>query len=157
MTDQQLMQAIKSKWGEDISAAVSASSLPASFLAALIANESGGNDQATRYEPAVFSRLAAKYPEWGIERLTANAKSWGLTQIMGENYPGPPAELAQVTINLPFAVKMLAAFADRFELDLTADFEELFRCWNTGQPDRPTYDPNYCALGLTRKTLYEKM
>jgi hypothetical protein len=55
----EMMQRIKSEWGAAIDAACAASSVPAAFLAALIANESGGNAAATRYEPTVAGNLAA--------------------------------------------------------------------------------------------------
>ncbi len=157
MTDAQLMQAIKTNWGKEISIACASSSVPQAFLAALIANESGGKPDATRYEPAVSARLQAKYPQWTGNRLTNNATSWGLLQIMGENYPADPVLLADPQTNLVFGISMLASFAERWELDLTKDFEELFRCWNTGAPNRPTYDPNYVPLGLTRIALWNTL
>lgn len=43
-----LMQKIRSAWGDAIVLACAASSVPPSFLAALIANESGGNAGAHR-------------------------------------------------------------------------------------------------------------
>ena len=54
MTEQGLMSAIKTSWGPAIDAACKTSSLPPAFLAALIANESGGDKNATRFEPAVL-------------------------------------------------------------------------------------------------------
>ena len=152
--DQALMRTIKSEWGTLISYCCSTSSVPPAFLAALIAGESGGDPHATRYEPAVFRRMEARHPDWDTNRLTANATSWGLTQIMGENYPGPPAELADPETNLIQALKMLARFAEAFQLDLTKEFSELATCWNTGAPNRVTYDPNYCSNLLARMQIY---
>jgi len=57
MTDLELMQSIKDKWGTAIAAACSVSSVPAGFLAALIANESGGNPYARRFEHSVLASL----------------------------------------------------------------------------------------------------
>lgn len=57
MTDQELMQFIKTKYGATIEQVCSASSVPPAFLAALIANESGGNTDAKRFEPAVLASL----------------------------------------------------------------------------------------------------
>jgi hypothetical protein len=51
------MARIKRDWGAAIEAACRYSSIPPEFVAALIANESGGNSQATRFEPRVFERL----------------------------------------------------------------------------------------------------
>ena len=58
MTDQELMQAIKTRWGALLDSAAQTTSVPESFLAALVANESGGNPDAKRFEPAVFAALA---------------------------------------------------------------------------------------------------
>jgi hypothetical protein len=57
MTDLDLMQSIKAQWGTAIAAACNVSSVPASFLAALIANESGGNPDAKRFESHVLASL----------------------------------------------------------------------------------------------------
>lgn len=57
MSDQQLMQSIKAKWGAMIAAACATSSVPAAFLAGLIANESGGNPDAKRFESHVLLAL----------------------------------------------------------------------------------------------------
>jgi Transglycosylase SLT domain len=57
MNDQELMQSIKTKWGAAIAGACHASSVPESFLAALIANESGGNPDAKRFEKNVLAAL----------------------------------------------------------------------------------------------------
>jgi hypothetical protein len=57
MTDLELMQSIKTKWGTAIEAARSTSALPGQFLAALVANESGGNPDAKRFEKNVFAAL----------------------------------------------------------------------------------------------------
>src|SRR5580693_4807727 len=49
------MQSIKTKWGAQLLRA--ASSIPIPFFAALIANESGGNPDAKRFEPMVLLAL----------------------------------------------------------------------------------------------------
>jgi len=53
----ELMQSIKTKWGAKIDAACKTSSVPPAFLAALIANESGGDLNAKRFEPSVLIAL----------------------------------------------------------------------------------------------------
>jgi hypothetical protein len=110
MTDLELMQKIKVELGLPIAAAAASSSVPAAFFAALIANESGGNPSAERYEPRVFTALSDVYngqtAAYGsitrtkilnyvtgpitetasidaTDRLKALATSWGITQIMG--------------------------------------------------------------------------
>lgn len=57
MSDLDLMQNLKTRFGGTIAAAASVSSVPAPFLAALIANESGGNINAKRFEPHVLTAL----------------------------------------------------------------------------------------------------
>ena len=57
MSEQSLMSGIRNRWGTAIAAACTASSVPAAFLAALVANESGGNPDDRRYEPKVFGDL----------------------------------------------------------------------------------------------------
>jgi hypothetical protein len=53
----QLMTEIRDQWGGNISAACQASSVPPAFLAALVANESGGKPDAKRFEPNVLADL----------------------------------------------------------------------------------------------------
>jgi hypothetical protein len=49
---------------------------------------------------------------------------------------------------------MLSDFGARFHLDLSKDFEQIFRCWNTGHPDGITYDPDYVGKGLARMVFW---
>lgn len=55
MTDQDLMASIFRAWQPTIES--SAAGVPPELVAAIIANESGGNEFATRFEPAVFAEL----------------------------------------------------------------------------------------------------
>lgn len=57
MTDLDLMQSIKAKWGGVIDAAAGNSTVPPAFFAALIAGESGGNADAKRFEKSVLASL----------------------------------------------------------------------------------------------------
>jgi hypothetical protein len=57
MTDQELIAMIKDRWGGAIAEACKSSSVQPAFLAALIANESAGKADATRFEPTVFEKL----------------------------------------------------------------------------------------------------
>jgi hypothetical protein len=148
---------IREYWGALIQAACQYSSVPPAFLGALIANESGGKEKATRFEPGVFARLKAAHPEWTEARQRAHASSWGLTQIMGLNYPGEALNLLDPGVNLEHAVVMLSDFAERYSLDLRAEFAELFRCWNTGGPYGETADPEYVPKGLARMKIYEAL
>ena len=69
-----LMSRIRHVWGSLIYAATRTSSVPAAFLAALVANESRGNSAAERFEPQVFVHLAGvalggpNYSPPGIKR-----------------------------------------------------------------------------------------
>jgi len=51
------MQSIKDKFGAVIDDACKDSSVPPEFLAALIANETGGNPNAKRFERGVLASL----------------------------------------------------------------------------------------------------
>ncbi len=55
--DLKLMTDIRDEWGDAISAACQASSVPPAFIAALVANESGGKIDAKRFEPGVLHAL----------------------------------------------------------------------------------------------------
>lgn len=70
MTDAELMQNIKTQWGMLFNQVTA--SFPAvkpSFLAALTANETGGDPNASRFEPAVFGKLGRV--------VTGNLDSYG--------------------------------------------------------------------------------
>lgn len=58
MSDRDLMAKIYSQYHTPLAAAAHPSSVPESMLAALVANESGGDSAAQRFEPAVFLVLA---------------------------------------------------------------------------------------------------
>jgi len=187
MTDQELMQSIKTKWGELLDTTCKTSSVPPAFLAALIANESGGNPDAKRFEPAVMTQLfavllnrKAAYGSIGRSDIIAYAAqvastlnmqlivaldqlstSWGLVQIMGYEAisyrTNGVAALTQPTSEMVIALRMLAAFAAHNSLWLAKDFSQLFDCWNTGRPHSPTADPNYIPNGLRRMELYQAL
>lgn len=107
------MTLIRTKWGAQIAAACAGTLVPESFLAALVANETGGDATKTRFEssdfaemcetvigkrahfqslgavdliPTLADRLAVNlHPTilTGLQTLANYATSWGLTQIMG--------------------------------------------------------------------------
>lgn len=77
MTDAELMQAIRAKYGAFIDEAVKGTPFPAALVAALVANESGLNEQAARFEHKVLGDLAqviighkAAYGSIGAQDLT---------------------------------------------------------------------------------------
>jgi hypothetical protein len=175
-----LMTSIRAKWGAAIEAACAASSVKPEFLAALIANESGGNPDAKRFEKNVLTQLwevlqgrqaafgsigrgdlqtaiAASNSLAMLSAIDDLATSWGLTQIMGYEVIAlgvPITSLQSGAPSLPIACRMLADFAKRFDLDPASNFSELFDCWNTGRPHSPTADPNYIPNGLARAQIY---
>ena len=138
-----LMVMIRSKWGAAIAAACAASAVPESFLAALVANESGGDPSKTRFEPGNFAEMcevmAGKrahfeslgsqdlFPPvaWtlsaGLARMVSFATSYGLTQIMGFQvlpFHRSLAILTDTAEHLKFAVELLEQFAARWDLKL---------------------------------------
>ena len=110
-----LMDRIRTQWGALIAASCASSSVPQAFLAALIANESGGDAGVSRFEPAQFVQVCGLFmgmraslgvtgiaPPLGPNDLAppasvntfagqlawvkSLASSWGLTQIMGWHF-----------------------------------------------------------------------
>jgi hypothetical protein len=207
MSDQDLMQSIWNKFHAPLAATGAVSSAKQEFLAALIANESGGDPRAERFEPqtylalslvmlgrkAQFAPAGCKYPltqrdlwpavapedlpGWGsappisgnfvarLLRLARLATSIGLTQIMcwheielQKPMPGAGDPAGQ----LRFTALLLTVFANEYGLDLGADFQQLFHCWNTGTADvndqkHHLFDPNYIKNGLQRMAIYAQI
>jgi hypothetical protein len=91
MTDTELMQSIQTKWGGAIAEACSTSSVPASFLAALIANETGGNSNAKRFEKGVLAAL------WEV--LLGRKEAYGSIQRIV--LVGYVANVAVPAVNVP--------------------------------------------------------
>ena len=175
------MERIHGRWSSAIQEACKYSSVPQEFLAALIAGESGGDPEAKRFEARVFRKLCVVRA--GLSREYAGithdflastedmtlrdwATSWGLTQVMGYHVarrPGGVAILKDPATHLKFALGLLSEFVERFQLNPKLEFEEMFRCWNSGAPyDDPqtpriegrTHDPKYVARGLARMEIY---
>jgi transglycosylase-like protein with SLT domain len=174
-----LMARLHQSLGEAFERATAGTLLPSAFLAALVANESGGRAHASRFEQAVFGALQkvrqGRRPRYGgfireqlqdktPGELRALATSWGLTQIMGFNAAArgiavgfTGESLLDPESHLALAVQMLSEFAARFKLDLARDFAALFNTWNTGSPDGRTFDPDYVPRGLRRLELYREL
>lgn len=204
---QRLVEQVFTLWDGSIQEACRFSSVPAEFLGALTANESGGDGAAVRFEPAVYSHLKAvalgEAARWGSitartlapevaqelaqaavevnadslralllggqgsetqgraeQVLRDLATSWGLTQIMGFHLigrRGAVQDLLDAHFHYHLANQLLAEFADRYQVDLATEFEEMFRCWNTGSPDGRTADPAYVSAGLERMEIYRSL
>ena len=100
---------------------------------------------------------ATPFAQLADEALHQLATSWGLTQIMGYHMidrAGSVRDLTEPRFHYGVTVSLLEDFAAEFKLDPSRDFEELFRCWNTGRPRGETYDPHYVENGLRRAQLY---
>jgi hypothetical protein len=72
--ERRLVERVFERCGEVISEACAASSVPPEFLGALVANESNGYGDATRFEPAVYRHLLAvaqgRSPSYGSINVT---------------------------------------------------------------------------------------
>ncbi len=91
------------------------------------------------------------------EVLRELATSWGFTQIMGYHLigrHGTARDLLDPTLHFRVTAELLAEFAEDYQLDLGHEFEEMFRCWNTGRPYGKTFDPHYVENGLRRLEIY---
>jgi len=184
MTDAELMGAIAAKYGDAITAATAGTSWPPEFLAALTANESGLDPTESRFEPtvagsllmlligrranfgAITQKTLANYfppnftPDQFAGTLVNLCSSWGPTQIMGYQALARGYLLSELTTNFAkhykHAVEILADFQKQFRLpDIDpSSAEAYFRCWNAGNPNGQTYDPQYVPNGLLRMQLY---
>jgi hypothetical protein len=179
-----LMQSIRNKYHTEIEQACDGTGIPPEFIAALIANESGGDPTKKRSEKNVLAQLwevlmgrSAAFGSIGradialwlpdsspfrsnLQTIDDFATSWGLTQIMG--YEIIPwgiviAGLQTVPTSLRYTTKMLLDFAKRDSLSFSLNQSELFDCWNSGRPHAPTADPNYIPNGLARLALYRDL
>jgi Transglycosylase SLT domain len=125
------------------------------------------SELSTSYQGPPFAPLppgAAPHAlGWALGRLQELATSYGLTQIMAwhlvemagfAGWGWTVGDLALPQANLRCAVALLTYFAERYNLDLATDAEQLLRCWNTGEPDGQTYDPQYVGNGLARMAAY---
>ena len=162
------------------------SSVPESFWGALSVNESGiyiwPNETGLlknippRFEPNIFKRIKAvaegEPAEYAGVTQTDLAgtdasywrdlsSSWGPTQIMGYHAVRLNESLwnlRQPSTHYPIAAKIMAEFTDRFNLDPTKQFEEMFRVWNVGVPHgRETFDPNYISNGIMRMQIWQAL
>jgi hypothetical protein len=99
----------------------------------------------------------------GLRAASDLATSFGLTQIMGwhlvELYHEQDLERIKTdpAFQLEMTIELLVVFANKYDLNLALETEAIFTCWNTGEPDGHTYDPNYVANGQRRMAIYEQI
>lgn len=147
--ERELMTAIQRQWGPLLDSAAKSSGIPAAFFAALIANETGGNADATRFEPAVFTALAevllgrkAAYGSIGARDLS----QWVVPQEDaapgGVNYRNPS------TVVLA-GVRNLADLATSFGLFQIMGYESIaFRTNGVHALQSPASEINIAVLML---------
>lgn len=180
-----LMQLIRDQYGAYIRIAVAGKSIPEAFVAALVANESGGNAGATRYEAAELGRFAQvlteerkDYQGIGAQSLTnwilrgsftakgiatnlvSLCKSWGPTQIMGWHAlkgAYPISELQTAEKHFVHTAELLNDFIISWRLHMPDQSKDLFTCWNAGGPANTTSDPYYAVRGLLRMQIYQEL
>jgi hypothetical protein len=187
------MAKIKADMGKPIRDAVTNTTIPEAFIAALAANESSGDPAKKHFESGAFLDLAlvlaGRKPAFGslgaqdlsgvlvksgisanplsavTNKLMDLATSWGPTQIMGYQTLKLHLQVSDL-IELPrhFVVctQLLAEFIAEWKLvvrpiSTITVCEKLFRCWNTGEPNGITTDPNYVGKGLNRMAIYEAL
>jgi hypothetical protein len=126
MTDLELMQSIKVQWGLQIADSASAvPDLPQAFLAALVANESGGDAYAKRFEKNVLAAL------WEV--LLGRKEAYG--SIPRTHLVNYIAGVAAIPVNVPASLP-----ADAFQcLDALATSWSLTQImgWHALEPGFP--------------------
>lgn len=181
--EQELMLRVWRVCGAEITKAAQGTDYPPAFLAALAANETGGDPTRTRFEPLVFAHLgrvivgqeshygalgaqdlieayAPPHAGWGLrESLTALANfatSWGPCQVMGYHALTrkiPLSWIVQLSSHFDVVVGLLNDFRREWR-ETAFDAAHLLDDWNTGRPDGKTADPQYISNGLGRMALY---
>lgn len=161
--------------------AVTGTNIPPKFLAGLISNECGKdrngvlNEQATRFEPGVFSHLErvrdghlttyggivkADLAGASNETLKALATSYGCTQVMGyyciHAFHCTVADLRNPAKHLFFAVKLLQM--NGFPAKATDEqMNNEMRQWNSGSEHGKTFDPEYVLNGKAVRDAYAEV
>jgi hypothetical protein len=111
-----LMKTIATKFGVTIAGTVTATRIPESFLAALIANESGGNPSAKRFEISHFGEILAV-----VAGVRATFNPPGISRALGAKdfasflNPDP----VNSGINLPFSIAIGRAVSLATSIGLT--------------------------------------
>jgi hypothetical protein len=144
VTDTQLMQSIKEKWSTSILAAAGVSSVPAAFLAALIANESGGDANAKRFEKNVLATL------WEVLLgRKANYGSIGRTDVVGYIADLPPGAIHAPSVLPADAFQRVDALATSWGLTQIMGYHVLEPDISLGSLENVKSGPGN-LLGATR-------
>lgn len=175
MTEDQLMANVQAKAGRYLASLEPTTKVPVAFFAALTANESGGNPNASRFEPGIYNHLVAvssgAKPNYGsittarlagMDEATLRdlSTSWCFTQVMGYHCLEWGQALDYIKnpeSHFKAANRLLMGFVRQFGLDPTSSFEAMSRCWNTGRPGGETFDPNYVANILHRMIIWNAL
>jgi hypothetical protein len=139
--ERELMTAIRKQWGDLLDSAAKTSGIPAAFFAALVANETGGKPDATRFEPAVFAALTevllgrkAAYGSIGAQDLS----HWLTNQALGVQ-----------NISFGFGLHTLADLATSFGLFQIMGYETIpFRLDGVAALQSPVSEINIAILML---------
>lgn len=131
MTSQQeiaLMQTIRGKWHAEIDQAAALTGVPADFLAALIANESGGNPSAKRFERGVLASLwevlqgrSAAFGSIGAQDLRLYILSGEMAPVVG----GPDNTIAYFDAAVHRAMQRLDSLATSWGLTQIMGYEAI--------------------------------
>ena len=146
--ERRLVGRVFERCGEEIADACSASSVPPEFLGALVANESGGRGDATRFEPAVYRHLQAvaqgRSPSFGSINVTA------LEDEVAELFPANDAVLHGRYLTSSFAANHSHAIRDTAdetlrELATSWGYTQIMGYHMVGQPGsvRALLDPRF--------------
>ncbi|QQS33510.1 MAG: hypothetical protein IPM50_02695 [Acidobacteriota bacterium] len=181
MSLQRLTKQIFDRFDKRIVEATNGTVIPPSFVAGLIANESGRDRQgsiveaATRFEPHVYRHLInvrdgrrssynkltrADLAGASDAAIRALATSWGITQIMGwhvvRNLRCTVADLRDPAKHLFYTVKLLQL--NGFPAGANEDrMDREMREWNTGSETGKTYHANYVPNARTVRSLYRQL
>ncbi len=182
--ERELMRRIRGTCGRQIEEATQGDMMRAALLAAITANESGGNGLVYRFEPSTYCRLhsllkgededvegitreqfenflnGAKAEAARVALLRKAAGRHGYTQIPGccaVRWKVPLEALLEKERHFHLAARRLEELRLEFHLNPESHALELGRAWNTGHPMGRTRSPLYSwRLGLRRSLYLQK-
>jgi soluble lytic murein transglycosylase-like protein len=130
-------RSMATEYPHEIALAALAHSLDPKLVTAVVLQESSGNTDAFRYEPAFFERYLAHKPEYAGKPRRRVSSSYGLMQIMystarQHGYTGDPETLFLPACGLEYGCRHL-----RLLLNTHGDVEAALSAYNAGSPDSP--------------------